>query len=71
MKRQIGFSKTQIQQLNEVLDTKFKKELKPIHKKLDKLQKGLDVAVTFFDTVTINHAKRITKIENNLQFSTV
>lgn len=66
MNKPAGFNKAQIQQFEEVLDKKFKVELKPIHKKLDKLQDDLNTTINFFDRITIDHEVRIKKIENRI-----
>ncbi len=66
-----GFNDKQKQELAEIvgsavdnrLESKLKSELKPIHKKLDKLQKDLSTTIRFFDNVTIDHAKRLEKVE--------
>ena len=51
------------QKLNEKLDIK----LKPIHRKLNKLQKDLTSTIRFFDNEHTNLATRVRKIEDNLQ----
>lgn len=66
MNKPAGFNKAQIQQLEEVLDKKFKIELKPIHKKLNKLQDDLDTTINFFDRITVDHEVRIKNLENHV-----
>lgn len=65
-----GFTKTQTNQLitivGEVVEKKLDTKLKPIHKKIDKLQGDLDTAIKFFDRITLDHDIRINKIENHL-----
>ena len=69
MKNGVGFNDTQIKQLTNivggVIDSKLKIELKPIHKKLNKLQSDLTTTIGFFDHITIDHAKRLEKVEFN------
>jgi len=45
------------------------KEFKSVNKQLKKIQKDLTVTIKYFDNNSINHEKRITKIEKHLGFS--
>lgn len=68
---------TQIKTIVEdVVDNKFKKELGPvkkdikiIHKQINKIQKDTKIIINYFDTNYVNHEKRIGKIERHLGFS--
>lgn len=42
-------TKSDLSQISGLLDKKLKVELKPIHKKLDKLQDDLNTTISFFD----------------------
>jgi biotin-(acetyl-CoA carboxylase) ligase len=53
--------------LNEKLDTVLDKKLKPIHRKLNKLQRDLTSTIRFFDNEHTNLATRVRKIEDHLQ----
>jgi hypothetical protein len=49
------------------LEQKLEQKLKPIHTKLNKMQKMLDTTINYFDTVTTNHEKRLKRIETHLE----
>jgi hypothetical protein len=52
--------------VEDVLEVKLDEKLKPIHKKLDKLQKDLGATNKYFDDIAIKHEKRFDRIENQL-----
>ncbi len=51
----------------DLIDEKFKK----ISRQLKKIDSKLDLAIEYFDTKTLNHEKRISKIENHLRLSSI
>lgn len=57
------------QKLEQKLNEKFTKELKPIHKTLNKIQKDLTTTINYFDNNFLGHEKRIRKIETRLQIT--
>jgi len=48
------------------LDKKFEENLKPIHKKLNEMQKTLNMTIKYFDTVKTNHETRLKKVEKKI-----
>mgnify|MGYP001596959300 CR=1 FL=1 len=70
MNKPAGFNTTQIKQLtdivSEVVDIKLDNKLKPIVKRLDKIQNDLNTTINFFDRITIDHEVRIKQIENRI-----
>lgn len=61
---------TQIKDVvREVVKDEITKELKPIHKKLNKLEKKIDTTINFFDHEVLSDRKRIDRIENHLGIS--
>lgn len=55
--------------VENVIDNKLQKELKPIKKQLNKIQKDLTITINYFDNNSRDHEKRIIKIEKNIEFS--
>ena len=51
------------------MDNKLETKLKPIHKKLNKLQRDLDATISLFDRDIVNHKHRIDRIEDHLHLS--
>jgi len=47
----------------------FDRKLKPIHRKLDRLQKDLTTTIDFFDHEVIDLKTRMDRVENHLQLS--
>jgi hypothetical protein len=60
-------TKNDLQQIGTVIDQK----LKPIHQKIDKIDKKLDTTISYFDTVTTKHQKRLKRIENHLNLPVI
>lgn len=60
-------TKEDLNAIGELIDTKIhttlRKELMPIHKKLNKLQNDLVSTIRFFDEGHIDHEKRIVQLE--------
>ncbi len=60
-------TKEDLNAIGELIDTKIhttlRKELVPIHKKLNKLQNDLTSTIRFFDEGHIDHEKRIKQLE--------
>lgn len=61
--------------VERVLENKLQKKLEPIkkdikiiNKRLNKIQKDLTITINYFDKNSIDHEKRIMKIENHLGF---
>lgn len=71
MNKQVGFNETQIKQLNEVLDIKFKKELKPIKLKLNKIDKEINFVIGHFDKEVLSLDKRTARVERHLQLQSL
>ena len=62
--------------VDDVIDNRLKKELKPINNKLlkhdkqfSKIHKDLKTIINYFDHNSSDHETRITKIEKHLGFS--
>lgn len=51
--------------VKEEIDISIKKELKPINRRLNKLDKKLDLVIKTFDNEIIDHELRITHLEEN------
>ena len=60
-------TKEDLTAIGELIDTKIhttlRRELMPIHKKLNKLQNALTSTIRFFDDGHIDHEKRIVQLE--------
>lgn len=54
------------QVVEDKLDVRLKKELKPIKKDLSYIRKTLEVAIGRFDETDVDHEKRIKRIEDAL-----
>ncbi len=52
--------------LDGKLEDKFDKKLKPIHRKLNKLQKDLTATIDFFDNDVTDLKTRMDQVESNL-----
>ncbi len=48
-------------------ENRLDQKLKPIHKKLNKLQKDLDITIRSLDNDHLKNRQRIERIENHLQ----
>ncbi len=48
---------------NKNFDSAFDKKVKPISKKLDKIQKTLDLTIRLFDTDVLDLKKRVETLE--------
>ena len=57
--------------IKEEANTALEEKLKPIHKKLNKIDRDLKATNHYFDGRIIGHEKRITKIESHLNISTI
>lgn len=64
--------------LEQQLEQKLEQKLKPIHtkidvldkklsKKIDRMQKQLDTTISYFDTVTTDHEKRLKTVEKKVE----
>jgi len=75
-------TKNDLKQIKSVVDESVEQKLKPINQKIDKLdtsmikklntmQKSLDTTISYFDTVTTKHTKRIKRIEEHLNLPSI
>ena len=53
----------------QAIDGLIDKRIKPVHKKLNKLQKDMDTVVRVFDSNIVDLEKRIDKIETTIYMS--
>jgi hypothetical protein len=62
---------TKVAKLESNLDAKIGHiidvKLKPIHTKLNAMQKALDTTISYFDTVTTDHEKRLKTVEKKVE----
>ncbi|MFH0749557.1 MAG: hypothetical protein V1917_01410 [Candidatus Gottesmanbacteria bacterium] len=49
--------------IDHILDIK----LKPIHKKLNVMQKSLNTSIKYFDTITTNYEQRLKNVEKKIE----
>lgn len=55
--------------VENVLEQKLEKKLKPIHKKLNKLQEGQNIILKYVDEQDTLLEKRVDRIEDHLHIS--
>lgn len=55
--------------VENVLEQKLEKKLKPIHKKLNKLQEGQNIVLKYVDEQDTLLEKRVDRIEDHLHIS--
>jgi len=58
--------KSDLQQIKVAVEEVVEQKLKPVHKKLNKLQKDLDITIRSFDNDHLKNRNRIEIIENHL-----
>ena len=59
------------QKIKLIVDESVEQKLKPVHKKLNTMQKSLDTTINYFDTVTTKHTRRIKRLEDHLEFQPI
>lgn len=59
-------TKKDLHDIGELIDTKLESKLKPIKKTLREMNDKLDTTIRFFDSSTVSHEKRITRVEKHL-----
>ncbi|OGG08935.1 hypothetical protein A2154_02680 [Candidatus Gottesmanbacteria bacterium RBG_16_43_7] len=59
-------TKGDFDQIGKIIDSKLEQKLKPVHQKIDKMNRKLDTTIKYFDTVTTKHHKRLKRVEDHL-----
>jgi predicted mannosyl-3-phosphoglycerate phosphatase (HAD superfamily) len=62
-------TQSDLRSITNIIKTEINSVLKPINKKLRKIESKLDLAIDYFDTKTLNHEKRINRVESHLHLS--
>jgi len=59
-------TKTDLKKIDNLLDKRFKIELKPIKSDISKIRKDIDVIISLFDREYVNLRQRVERIEEHL-----
>lgn len=58
-------NKNDLKKIKTVVDESVKKQIKPIATQIKKMDKKLDLTITYFDRITTKNEKRVKRLEEN------